>query len=436
MKILIAYHSRTGNTEKVAEVLGDEFLNRKHVVDTVKIIPKKDYGFWSWFFLRFFKNSSPIQDPQVKDVSKYDFVCFGSPNWGTPSLSISQYMKEVKGLGGAKIAFFGTTAFVPWLGWYLSSIFSFNWFFYRIAEKKKAKILNNFILSSFFKKWSVDSDYGKKVIQNFCDNVEKSLYYPHKYFYEKEEISIVYYSVFVLGIFIIFSFLLQFFSTTFGFSIISWPHYLQFLIVNLLSHLILLTILSGKVKISFGKYLVGLALFFNFIFLTQNVSFSFGFFLFGYVLIFAIISLFHDPKLFVLTSVLAILSYFYFLKYSVFQEELFSSSNLLLIILSLMVFGFVTFQTARLFRELIGAQEEVETSKNILEIKVKARTQELKNLSENLETQIQERTKELQEKIGELEKFNKLAIGRELKMIELKKEIELLKNKNKNVEEL
>ena len=57
---------------------------------------------------------------------------------------------------------------------------------------------------------------------------------------------------------------------------------------------------------------------------------------------------------------------------------------------------------------------------------------EIKKFQESLEEQVKERTKELQDKIRELEKFNRLAVGRELKMIELKKEIERLKNELEN----
>lgn len=41
--------------------------------------------------------------------------------------------------------------------------------------------------------------------------------------------------------------------------------------------------------------------------------------------------------------------------------------------------------------------------------------------------ELEEKTKELQEKIIELEKFHRMAVGRELKMIQLKKEIKKLK---------
>lgn len=79
--------------------------------------------------------------------------------------------------------------------------------------------------------------------------------------------------------------------------------------------------------------------------------------------------------------------------------------------------------------KLISAQEDIEESKNVLEVKVRARTRELQELSEKQEETIKERTKELQEKLEDMERFQKLAIGRELKMIELKQEIKKLKEK-------
>lgn len=53
--------------------------------------------------------------------------------------------------------------------------------------------------------------------------------------------------------------------------------------------------------------------------------------------------------------------------------------------------------------------------------------EKIKKLNEELEQKVKERTKELEEKYSELERMNKLFVGRELRMVELKKTIEQLK---------
>lgn len=55
--------------------------------------------------------------------------------------------------------------------------------------------------------------------------------------------------------------------------------------------------------------------------------------------------------------------------------------------------------------------------------------EKVEGYSKELEQKVNERTEELNRKIGELERFNKLAVGRELKMIELKKRIQELESK-------
>jgi len=88
----------------------------------------------------------------------------------------------------------------------------------------------------------------------------------------------------------------------------------------------------------------------------------------------------------------------------------------------------------RMAEDMKRYHSALEESKTVLEIKVAARTKELRELAESLEEKVKERTKELQEKtiklqkkVAELEEFHRLTVGRELKMIELKQEIERLK---------
>lgn len=60
---------------------------------------------------------------------------------------------------------------------------------------------------------------------------------------------------------------------------------------------------------------------------------------------------------------------------------------------------------------------------------------ELKKLQKNLEKKVEERTRQLKEKIDEMERFNRLAVGREIKMVELKQEIENLRNQLEKMKE-
>ena len=56
---------------------------------------------------------------------------------------------------------------------------------------------------------------------------------------------------------------------------------------------------------------------------------------------------------------------------------------------------------------------------------------ELEDYSKHLEKKIMERTKDIQTKVDELERFKKVVVGRELKMIELKNEIKEINTKLK-----
>lgn len=67
--------------------------------------------------------------------------------------------------------------------------------------------------------------------------------------------------------------------------------------------------------------------------------------------------------------------------------------------------------------------EELKNVNDSLERRVAERTKELEKLSYSLENTVAERTKELNDTINELKSSNKIMVGRELKMVELKEEI-------------
>ena len=75
--------------------------------------------------------------------------------------------------------------------------------------------------------------------------------------------------------------------------------------------------------------------------------------------------------------------------------------------------------------------ETLKETSTILKIRINAKTRALNELSLRLKKEVEEKTKTLKEKIEELEKIQKIMIGREYKIAQLKKEIERLKEKLK-----
>ena len=74
---------------------------------------------------------------------------------------------------------------------------------------------------------------------------------------------------------------------------------------------------------------------------------------------------------------------------------------------------------------------ELKQTNMSLDEKIKEKTAELAKLNRGLEGEVAKRTSELQTRASELEQMNTMMIGRELKMAELKGEIEELKSKLK-----
>lgn len=115
---------------------------------------------------------------------------------------------------------------------------------------------------------------------------------------------------------------------------------------------------------------------------------------------------------------------------SIFADSLLVSGGLIIL---LGIFFHQISQEKALQQHIQEKMKEIQEAKTTLEIRVRARTKELQELADNLEQQVQERTKELRERLEELERFHQLTVGRELKMIELKKKI---KEKEQEIEKL
>ena len=242
----------------------------------------------------------------------------------------------------------------------------------------------------------------------------------------------------IISSLLLVSFFLQFFSSAIGSQVITWNEYLFLFVIGAFAYIAVLTMLAGRIGIFFVKYVIGVALIAELtmfsLFLMPTVG---GPIVLGYILIFIIISLFRDLKAVLFTGLVAALGYV-FLYFVYPQREILEIGldfkpdlDLGLLLIIIVAISLVTRTLQKHHLNLLDAQDETEMSRAVLEIKVGARTKELKEFSEGLEEQVATRTKELQGKMEALEKFNRLAVGRELKMIELKRDIADLKNEQK-----
>ncbi len=117
-----------------------------------------------------------------------------------------------------------------------------------------------------------------------------------------------------------------------------------------------------------------------------------------------------------------------------------TSSALLFFFLSLIFITVVTATTLwNTFRskELLGSiyreKQNLEEVAKVLRIRIQAKTKELRQQAENLKKESNIRAQALRARVQELEKFRQVAVGRELKMIELKKEISQLSEEFKKL---
>ena len=162
--------------------------------------------------------------------------------------------------------------------------------------------------------------------------------------------------------------------------------------------------------------------------------------IFGFLplMIFGIGSVFYEEQFALFSTLITVVSFglllFYYSKigfsYSFYEAAL----NYIIILMALGLAYFFIPRIRFFLIELIEKRRETEEAREVLEIKVKARTKELEDLTQNLEKKVKERTQELQKRVEQLEKFSTLTVGRELKMLDLKKRIKELEEKIKNLE--
>jgi flavodoxin len=434
MKILIAYYSRTKHTEELALAIKKELEKRKHSVHVEKIKPKKEHSFWGWFFIRFFKGECEIEEPKIKDVSEYDVICIGSPNWTRLSLPMRRYLKIVSGLENKPVGFFSTTWGPPVFEWYFISAFLFDWSTSVAIRKKRGILKERILLSSFFKRWSLVSNYGKKKIKQFIKHIERPIPSLKKFILKQEEVEHCRLIFILLSfLFLIFLVLKHFLSPISEvFSTITLISFLNFfLFINcflknegykIIKYFSVFSFVLIWTLICFSLQLPSMI---NLFYLGLKISLG------GYIVILVLLLSFKDEKLILHSGITSILFYL-FLVYSFHQKILIFLPEIIFLGFLVLFFSTIAFSYKREHLKSLILQENLIETISTLEIRVRAKTKALEELVTRQEEIIEERTKELRKRIEQLEKFQKITVGREIKMMELKEKIKELKEKLKN----
>lgn len=434
MKILIVYYSRTNNTEKLAKVLQNELEKQNHIVEVEKIKPVKEHSFLYWWHLRLLRDECEIQPPNIKDVSKYDLILVGSPNWTRISLPIVKYLKTIEGLKHKRVALFSTSFFPPAFEWYFLSAYLLDLTFSKIINDKKGRIIDVLLLSNCFKKWSFESNYGKKEIKRFCENITMPILSFKEYYFKKEISENYRFLAVTFSTLFVFILLLRLIlNNIFHKGFLTTNQYFLILFVTFFTFLLLTAI--RKKSFYFGIYIAvfsSILLWSLFIFFLKPSIYMERLMIFGYILIFIVFGFLRERKTLILSWFFSVVSYSV-LFFLLLKKEIFIPFLDLGLISGFFILIYLFSDSLRKYSlSLLEIQDELEIERLTLEIKINARTRELRELAENLDEEVKKRTKELQEKIEELEKFHRLAVDRELKMIELKKEIERLKKYESN----
>ena len=212
MRILIAYYSRSGYTAILAERIAQELRLREHtvVLDRLDVVKKKSKWnllfrqiyqypivalsvitprFRRWWLAVYPQPEDDIQPPAHPDVSGFDHVCIGGPKWCYIAYPVARYLRQVRGLCGKKVSAFSTFGGPPLEVFELELLF--QPFSHRVQRSGGLLIATLGLSSNYhelgilgifkllarirfrrpLKLFTVDSEYGRAKIKQFCDEI-------------------------------------------------------------------------------------------------------------------------------------------------------------------------------------------------------------------------------------------------------------------------
>jgi flavodoxin len=108
MKSIIIYYSYSGNTKKVAGILG-EYLRQKGQVDHLELMCLDESKSFLGQCRRAFAHTKGQVQPLNFDLTNFDLVCFGTPVWAFgPAPAMNTCLDKCPGVENKEIVLFTT----------------------------------------------------------------------------------------------------------------------------------------------------------------------------------------------------------------------------------------------------------------------------------------------------------------------------------------
>jgi len=214
MKILVADYSRTGHTERLAELIIKGLKSLGHTVVRERIEVEKRRNKWiilaqqiytypfialalasssfrRWWLRHYPQVEEDIRPLSYTDVSGFDCVCIGGPKWAEISYPVARYLKEIKGLKNKTVGLFGTFGgpplevfelellFIPMsdrierLGGKVAATLGLSSGYHELYILPLMKLISRIVFKRPLKSFHIESKYGKERIREFCDKIAK-----------------------------------------------------------------------------------------------------------------------------------------------------------------------------------------------------------------------------------------------------------------------
>jgi hypothetical protein len=216
MRILLAYHSRSGHTERLAQAIAAELCARGHDLAIEKIQVAAPRSKWrlalpllttlpvlpfylclkpvrTWWLRRYHQPEQAIVAPEFADVSGFDRVCIGGPKWLYIAYPVARYLRDLNGLRDKRIGAFASFCGPPLQVFELEMLFDplrrrigekqgmltttmavsshYHEFFFLSEMEYLFRMLSWLCFRRPLRAFTLDSQWGRAEVQRFCNEL-------------------------------------------------------------------------------------------------------------------------------------------------------------------------------------------------------------------------------------------------------------------------